>query len=417
MKLGEAVDEPDNDPSRPFISFTQDQRVATRRMMRHLESLINVEFVEVSDTSVQLETGFRGGVMRFGNYTLEFDTSLAAAFAFLPGAGNLPQNGDQWFNSFYTPIAGPSWERGGSSYTTMLHEMGHAMGLLHPFVAPGDPSQKPRLPEAQDSDSFTVMSYTGSANFLSPWGFQLYDIANLQETYGAAQNNLGDDVYGIDYYGADDFFLTIWDTGGNDTISAEGSFIDSTVDLRAGQFSSIGIRRDNLAVAFEVEIENAIGSDNNDILNGNELANVITGNNGDDVIQGFGADDSLFGGAGNDTYIFGMADGSDRINENRGAGVDAVTILQFPGVDNFEEDLSFRREGRDLVIDLTVDDSISQGSITVSNQQWGSYRVESLNFGAVQVDLKELFAQVGPTNTRFRVLSESTTYGFLTVPV
>ncbi len=416
-ETGEAVDEPFNDPPRPFSQFTATQRQAVRRMFRDIESFLNVEYVEVSDTSIQQDTGYRGGVMRFGNYFIEFDASITSAFAFLPG--NLPESGDIWFNRFYNPAVGPAWSYGGGSYTTLLHETGHAMGLLHPFVGPGGGNQKPVLPEETDSDQYTLMSYTGSPNGLSPWNHQLYDIVGLQEVYGANETYAaGDDVYGLDRFGGNQSFTwNIWDTDGDDTITAEGSFNNSVVDLRSGGFSSIGSAADNLAITFGTLIENGIGSDHNDDLFGNELINILDGGLGNDYIRGGGGDDKIAGKGGNDTFEWGIADGSDRLNEDRGAGVDTILISPFPTVDDFTEDLSFRREGRDLVVDLTVDEGPSQGTFTVENQLWGAYRVESIEFGAIRVDLKELFAQVGPTNTQFRVLADSTQFGFLSVPI
>jgi Ca2+-binding RTX toxin-like protein len=53
------------------------------------------------------------------------------------------------------------------------------------------------------------------------------------------------------------------------------------------------------------------GSDGNDWLVGNNLANTLYGGGGDDVIVGYGDNDDLLGEAGND-YLFG-GDGNDRL--------------------------------------------------------------------------------------------------------
>ncbi len=42
----------------------------------------------------------------------------------------------------------------------------------------------------------------------------------------------------------------------------------------------------NLAIAYDVDIENAIGGCGNDTLTGNDLDNVITGNAGNDNHRG-----------------------------------------------------------------------------------------------------------------------------------
>ena len=418
-ETGEAVDEPNNDPPRPFFQFLEHQRMAAREVFRHVESFANVEFVEVADTSIQQDTGYRGGDIRLGNYALEPDTSFAAAFAFFPGTN--PESGDMWFNARNMDIFTPSaWTIGGSSYTIFMHELGHAMGFMHPFDVPGSPDNRPVLPPSTDNEVFTVMSYSGHPSGISAGSFALYDIVNFQSSYGANRNfAAGDNLYDIAgfFEGDGSRSWSIWDTGGIDTISAAGSLINADVDLRSGAVSSIGDTFENLSIAFGVEIENLIGSQNNDRLTGNELVNNITGGLGNDYIRGLGGNDSVSGEGGDDTYEWGIADGNDIINENRGTGIDTLRISNFPTVDSFSDDLSFRLSGRDLIVDLTVDRGLSQGTATIKDQKWGAYRVESLEIGGVRVDLTEVFAQASSTNQRFRVLSDSTAYGFLTVPI
>jgi hypothetical protein len=418
-ETGEAVDEPTNDPPRPFFSFLNHQRVAARQIFRQVESFANVEFVEVADTSIQPLTGYRGGDIRLGNYTLEFPTSSAAAFAFFPGL--LPESGDMWFNSRNMDIFTPEeWTIGGFSYTIFEHELGHVMGLMHPFDVPGSPDNRPVLPFSTDNEVYTVMSYSGHPSGIAAGSYSLYDVINLQTMYGANTDFAsGDNLYDIAgfFEGDPTRAWCIWDTGGEDTISAAGSLINADVDLRSGSVSSIGNTFENLSIAFGVEIENLIGSQNNDTLTGNELVNNITGGLGNDYIRALGGDDMVSGEGGNDTYEWGIADGSDIINENRGAGVDTLLISNFPTVNSFSDDLSFRLSGRDLIVDLTVDRGLSQGTVTIKDQKWGAFQLETLEIGGVRVDLTNVFAQASSTNQRFRVLTDSSDYGFLTVPI
>ena len=88
---------------------------------------------------------------------------------------------------------------GTRGYETLLHELGHLIGLKHPHESDGDNSYV--LPEGQDGTFYTVMSY----NPLSAPGatFAQYDIAALRWLYGG--DGLGG-TYGIG--GAGGVYLT-----------------------------------------------------------------------------------------------------------------------------------------------------------------------------------------------------------------
>ena len=86
-----------------------------------------------------------------------------------------------------------------------------------------------------------------------------------------------------------------------------------SIDLAAGVAGSLaGGETDTL-----ISIENAIGTDFADTLNGDGGANALTGGLGDDTLHGNGGNDLLIGGQGND-----VLDG--------GAGVDTVQFSDLP---------------------------------------------------------------------------------------
>jgi len=74
-------------------------------------------------------------------------------------------------------------------------------------------------------------------------------------------------------------------------------------------------------------VENFIGSEHRDVINGDDRANVLHGGPGRDRISGGGGDDNLIGGRGPDSLDGGPGDDSldggphDNVNEG-GEGID-----------------------------------------------------------------------------------------------
>ena len=333
-----------------------------------------------------------------------------------------------WYNWFDFPGTWLSFDNGPGSapYETTLHELGHAMGLKHPFDA------FPVLPNVSDHTGMTVMSYSPHAD--NPAGLngrtlQLYDIAALQDLYGANTTYAsGDDIY---FYSRDESVLdTIWDTGGEDTINASNQAVSADIDLRQGYSSSISRHRlfgslvrsvNNLTVAYGVEIEHAVGTSFNDTITGNELDNRLEGGNGRDVLRGRQGDDYLIGGRHNDTYVYRIADGNDTIDDQQG-GNDELQIHWIEEIDF--ESLSFRRTGNDLYIDLTIEGpgTTSQGTIHIT-QSVGKGRIESLQLyqngfaSERRVDLTSVFANSKSKAQNFEISDVQGTYGYLAAPI
>jgi len=194
-------------------------------------------------------------------------------------------------------------------------------------------------------------------------------------------------------------------------------------DIRQGQYSYLNGNA-HLLIPFGVDIENVRGGANNDTLTGNGLPNLLFGNNGNDILVGQGGNDYLRGGAGNDTYRWSPGDGYDTIDEEGLAGRDVIEIHDFAGsLDTLEDDLVFRKLGNDMRIDLAFNRSETLGSITIKNQSWGGFRMETLRmYDATgtqvgkDVDLTSIMAQVGSDATRFKLTTIPTLFGFIAVP-
>ncbi|MFX5279777.1 M10 family metallopeptidase C-terminal domain-containing protein, partial [Acinetobacter baumannii] len=67
------------------------------------------------------------------------------------------------------------------------------------------------------------------------------------------------------------------------------------IDLRAGNFSSVGGLTNNIGIALGVVIEKAVGGSGNDTLIANSAGCTLTGGGGNDTI---------IGGSGNDTAVY-----------------------------------------------------------------------------------------------------------------
>lgn len=263
-------------------------------------------------------------------------------------------------------------------FDTFIHEFGHEFGLNHPglynYSGPGG-VQINYLNNATwiyDRQQYSVMSYFDGIDVgeFTRWAATTPMIGDIEAvirrffatknadgtyTYQDIQQNTGDDVYG---FGSDkngytltatgethDIGFVIHDTGGNDTIDFSGSTAGTTLDLRAGRFSSVNGHSNNVSIfaghnadGTEYYIERGIGSRFADTILGNDGNNELIGGGGDDKMAGFAGNDRLDGGAGADE-VFGNAgddviiggggndylDGGDGADEIRGgAGNDII---------------------------------------------------------------------------------------------
>jgi Ca2+-binding RTX toxin-like protein len=318
----------------PFNSFTfawsQREIDAFDLSFQLYENVANINFVQVfneSDADI-LER------LTTGNH-LYLDGAL--------GAHEVPDP-TFWSEALfgYYNVEHDSWNnlaQGGYGFITVIHELGHALGLAHPHDGGDEDFQAfPGVTPNNTADTgdfglnqgiWTTMTYNDGWNVLPgvypSYGYQgtpmAFDIAALQALYGANTTyNTGDDVYALPGMNASGtFWSCIWDAGGIDEISADGlsgackiNLNDATLqvgDPNAGGFvsSMVGIRG-GFTIANTAEIENATGGKGNDTLTGNELDNLLTGNAGNDSLIGWLGADTLDGGLGTDRMSGGDGD-------------------------------------------------------------------------------------------------------------
>ncbi len=136
-----------------------------------------------------------------------------------------------------------------------------------------------------------------------PRSFMLYDLEALRQKYDPNHTGSYDPTDQYSWDVDEPFVQTLFDTNGTDTIDATNQTERAIIDLRQGEFSSIGKfvdhpAVDNLAIAFGTVIEDAKGGAGNDVIIGNVENNNLEGGAGDDWLMG---DGSVFGEARADT--------------------------------------------------------------------------------------------------------------------
>jgi hypothetical protein len=298
----------EDEPRSSSSGLASEAREAVRQALQQWANVASLKFVETNETATNV------GDLRFA-YTRTPAISSWWGWAYYPSA-SWPSGGDVWINP---ARASGDWSPGTGHFSSLLHEIGHALGLKHPFEG------QPVLPAAQNSKQYSLMSYTNHPHALfldvddaggswhstyywvTPRTPMLYDIAAIQHLYGANTTyRTGNDTY--TFSPDSPFFMTLWDAAGNDTISVANFRQACRIDLRAGSFSTIAIQSDplppgysgpaatydgtdNLAIAFGVTIENAIGGSGNDTLTGNAASNRLDGRAGADRMAGGGGSD------------------------------------------------------------------------------------------------------------------------------
>ena len=164
---------------------------------------------------------------------------------------------------------------------TVIHELGHAMGLDHPFDG------KFKLPNRLDDTDTTVMAYTpgasGPALELRP-----LDIEALQHLYGTEDS----------------------------TAKAQVSYEDGKIRMKLSNDA------DELITPWHDSRVQARGGD--DTVYGRQGRDTLIGGAGDDLLNGGGKTDRLFGGAGEDQLVGGK--GRDVLTG--GSGADQFTFTE-----------------------------------------------------------------------------------------
>ena len=258
-----------------YSPFSAAEKAVARDALRLWDDLIPQSIVEKNGN---------GADIVLANTT----SGPAQAWAYYPGTG-VKVFGDVWTADPSVNWTNDWLQYDGYGRTTLIHELGHSLGLSHPgdynFGDDGpdpdtDPDPITYLGDAfyaQDSTQYSIMSYfapreTGAqpvngALFLigNPQTPLLHDILTIQAKYGAdpatragntnyfANSTAGNAVYDL---AANPYpYLSVYDAGGIDTFDFSTANRGVFLDLRPGAFSSAAAGAVTLAQANAILAE------------------------------------------------------------------------------------------------------------------------------------------------------------------
>ena len=332
-----AFDDNDGDIAKQTFDWLPEEEEIVIEAIASIANSTDIQLVEADNDDVNADIKFV--LTGYGKDVSEFREAVA---------GKAPRPSKTGNGFVYFNIDSATWKRGieqGSvMFSVFIHETMHALGLEHPHGGikfPGVVNSKSLGIGFRNSGLYTSMSYNLS-NYtpINPSGL---DIAALQYLYDInPEFEFGDTVYNLT--DREEFIETIWDTGGNDTISGQDAVNFVNIDLRnlslsnrtLSDFSYYPFSFSSFSGGYFIApfpliknsegeitgqdintdyvIENAVGSDFDDQIRGNFANNVLQGKEGNDGLIGGEGNDQLNGGAGDDTLRGGSINDSSEID-------------------------------------------------------------------------------------------------------
>lgn len=336
--------------------WTADQVAAFKAAMALWMAVANVDLVEVGSQAAanfQIKSVTTGKPAYWSN--AGFDHPAVGSGE----VGLLPQSDDNgiFIDLAYSGASTDLTAQSGYSMQTLIHELGHMLGLGHGGPYDGEVNAMVQQFGPYDMMLWTTMSY------IRPEQAALYaddypvmgtrwdayypltpmaiDILAVQRLYGVATDGPltgGGHTFGFrsNIQGPIGLFydftrnlqpiVTIWENGTNNTLDLSGYSSDSIVDLRPGAFSSANGMKNNIGIAFGTVIETGIGGAGDDTIWASDVASRLFGGAGGDTLHGGAGDDVLSGGADPDTI-----DGGGGLNVLRDglADMNGDTVFHF----------------------------------------------------------------------------------------
>ena len=344
-------------------NWTETEQNAFVTAMALWSAVAAITFSEVADGTADFQI-LRGTAGAYWTFNSEFSEPVGSDVLNTPVSGR-PYLSINTNEPGFGPISTDLQIGGGDPFSTVVHELGHGLGLGHAGPYNGNVDAAVQQFSRYDVNVWSLMSYisykdTSAAYYDdytvtgTDWGYtpdgsnrdlqtpMIVDIAAAQRLYGVAEDgplSSGGQVFGFNSniegplsaifdFTVNQFpVLTIWDGGTGNTLDLSGFSEDAFISLQPGTFSSVAGLVNNIAITPDTVIETAIGGSGDDTILGSERDNYLAGGAGRDQIYGFTGSNRISGGPDGDLIVFGTGDDP----AGSGGSVQADTLADLNG--------------------------------------------------------------------------------------